>query len=86
MHVDEILFTHHRLDHVAQVFRYGVAISLAHQLAGILDRKLDLALLVPIGIDLELALFDPLGIQLDDALDFKIVFDLEFFQSDPDCE
>ncbi len=86
VHVDEVLFPDHRFDHVPQVFGHGVAEGLAHQLAGVLDRKLGPDLLVPVGIDLKLALAEPLGIQLDDALDFKVVFDLEFFESDPDCK
>ena len=48
--------------------------------------ELDLAFLVPVGIDFKFALLDPLRIQLDDTLDFKVVLDLEFFQSDPDCK
>jgi hypothetical protein len=39
---------------------------------------------VPIRIYLEFAFSDPLGIVFDDALDFKLVFDLELLQSDPD--
>ena len=77
---------HHRFDHVAQIFGHGIAETLAHQLAGVLDRELDLEVLVPVGVDLELALANHLGVQLDDALDLEFVGDVELFQSDPDCE
>jgi hypothetical protein len=55
-------------------------------LAGILNRKFNFKILVPIGIDLEFSLSDPLGIILNDASDFKLVLDVEFFQSGPDCK
>jgi hypothetical protein len=42
VHVDEVLFTDHRLDHIAQVLGHRIAEAFAHQLAGILDRELDL--------------------------------------------
>jgi len=52
VHVDEILFTDHLFDHETQVFGHGVAEGFAHQLARVLDGELDLAVLVPVGIDL----------------------------------
>jgi len=55
-------------------------------LAGVLDRELDLEVLVPVGVDLELALANPLGIEMDDADNFELVGDVELFQSGPDCE
>jgi hypothetical protein len=85
-HVDEVLLTDHRCDDKTQVLGDRVAIGLSHQLAGILDRERDLAILVPIGIDLELALPYPFGIETNDALDLEIVGNIEFFQSDPDCK
>ena len=86
IHLDKIFFTHHGLDHIAQVFGHGVAESFSNQLAGVLNGKLDLTVLVPVGIDLEFAFPDPLGIILNDAFDFKIIVEFEFFQSGPDCE
>jgi len=55
-------------------------------LTRILDRERDLAILVPVRIDLELALPNPFGVEPDDTLDLKIVGDVELFQSDPDCK
>jgi hypothetical protein len=83
-HIDEILLADNGLDHEAQIFGNGVTIALAHDLAGVLNREFDLQLLVPVTVDLELALPDPLGIVLVDIFDFKIVLDVEFFQSGPD--
>jgi hypothetical protein len=51
-----------------------------------LNGKFNLPFPVPFGTDLELALADPLGVVLNDTLDFKIIVDLEFVQSGPDCE
>ena len=41
MHLDKIFFAHHGSDHKAQIFGNGVSVTFAHDLAGILDRKLD---------------------------------------------
>ena len=50
-------------------------------LTRILNRKFDLQILVPIRIDLELALPDPLGVVFVNVLDFKLMWNVEFFQS-----
>ena len=84
LHVDEILFADHGFDNKAQVFGDGVAKTFANDLAGILHREFDLQVLVPVGIDLEFAFADPFGIVLIDIFDFKVVFQVEFFQSGPD--
>jgi hypothetical protein len=86
VHVHEVFFTDHGFDHETQVFGHWVTKGFAHQLAGILNGELDLAVLVPIGIDLQFAFADPLGVVLNDALDFEIGFEVEFFQSGPDCK
>jgi hypothetical protein len=84
LHVDEILLAHHGFDHEAQVFSNGIPVAFAHDLAGILDREFDFQVLVPVGVDLEFALTYPCGIIFVDVLDFKIVLEVEFFQSGPD--
>jgi len=53
-------------------------------LTGILGGEFYFSILVPIGIDLEFPFPDPFGVVSDDAFRFKMVFNLEFFQSDPD--
>ena len=86
MHFDEIFFSHNRLHRVPQIFGHRVPKGLAHQLAGVLNREFDFEVLVPVGIDLQLSFPDPLGIILNDTLDLKVVLDIEFFQSEPDCK
>ena len=84
MHVDEVFFTDDGLDHVAQVFGNGVAETLANDLAGVLYGKLDLQILVPVGIDFESSFPDPFCVVFVDIFYFKIVFEVEFVQSGPD--
>jgi hypothetical protein len=86
VHVDKVFFTHNRFYSIPQIFSHGIPKAFSHQLAGILDREFDFQILVPIGIDLQLSFPDPLGIKLNDTLNLKVVLDLEFFQSDPDCK
>ena len=81
LHVDEVFFADHRLDHEAQVFGNGVAEALAYDLTGVLYGKLDLQILVPIGIDLELAFADPFGVVFIDIFYLKIMLEVELFQS-----
>jgi hypothetical protein len=85
-HINKIFFSHDRFDHKPQIVSHWIAKSFANQLAGVLNRKLDFQVLVPVGIDLQLAFTNPLGIILDDALDFKVKRNVEFFQSGPDCK
>jgi hypothetical protein len=86
VHIDKIFFTHHRFYCISQILSHRIAKALSYQLTGVLHRKLNFQVLVPIGIDLQLSFPDPLGIKLDDTLNLKVVLDLEFFQSDPDCK
>jgi hypothetical protein len=50
-------------------------------LTRILDGELDLQVLVPVAVDLQLALPDPFGVIFIDVFDFKIVLQVELFQS-----
>ena len=86
VHFDEVFFSHHRFHGIPQILGHRISKAFAHQLAGILNRKFDFKILVPVGIDFEFSLSDPLGIILNDAPDLKIVIDVEFFQSGPDCK
>jgi hypothetical protein len=81
MHFNEIFFPHNRFDHESQVFSNGVPESFTHDLTGILHRKFDFQILVPVGVDFQPAFPDPLGIIFVDVLDDKVMLDLEFFQS-----
>jgi glyoxylase-like metal-dependent hydrolase (beta-lactamase superfamily II) len=84
LHVDEILFTHHGFDHIPQILGNGITVAFADDLAGILDRKLDFQVFVPFRTDLQPAFTNPFGIILVYVLDFKVVGEVEFFQSGPD--
>ena len=85
-HIDEVLRTYNLFYHVAKVISHGVAKGLSHQLARILDGELNLQVFVPVGIDRKFSFPDPLSVVLDDAGNFKVVFNVEFFQSGPDCK
>jgi len=85
MHVDKILFTDNSLYGITEVFGNGVSETFAHNLAGVLQRELDFEVFVPIGIRFQLAFSDPFGIIFVDAFYFKVVRNVEFFQSGPDC-
>ena len=84
LHVHEVLFAHNRFDNIPHIFGHRVTEAFSNQLARILDREFDLQIFVPVGVDFQLSFTDPLGIVLNDAFAFKIVFDIESLQSDPD--
>jgi len=50
-------------------------------LTGILHGKLDVEVLVPVGVDLQLTFADPLGIIFINVFYLEVVFEVEFFQS-----
>ena len=85
-HVNEVFFPDHCLDYKPEVFGHRISKGFSYQLAGILNRKLDLKVFVPIGICLESSFLDPFCIELNDTDNLELVFDVEFFQSGPDCE
>jgi hypothetical protein len=84
LHVDEVFLAHDGFDDVAQILGDGVTKAFADDLAGILNGELDLEVLVPVGIDLQFAFADPFGVVFVNVFDFKVVLDVEFFQSGPD--
>jgi hypothetical protein len=49
-----------------------------------LNREFNLQILVPVGIDLQSSFADPFRIVLINGGYFKVVIDVEFFQSGPD--
>jgi hypothetical protein len=83
-HVNEILFTHNGSDNKPQIFGNGIPKTLANNLAGILNRELNFAILIPVGIDLESSFTNPLGVIFINIFDFKFMVDVEFIQSGPD--
>jgi hypothetical protein len=50
-HIDKIFFADDRFDHVSQVFRNRFPKRLAHDLTGVLYRKFNFKVLVPIGVN-----------------------------------
>ncbi len=84
LHVDKIFFANNGFDNKTQVFGNWISKSFSNNLAGVLYGELDFQILVPVGIDLQLTFADPFGIIFIDIFDFKIVFQIEFFQSGPD--
>jgi hypothetical protein len=86
LHVDKIFLSHHAFDDKTKILGNGIPKGFSDQLARILNRKFYFQVLVPIGTDLEFTLPNPLGIVLDNTSGFKVVWNIEFFQSDPDCE
>jgi hypothetical protein len=48
MHVNEVLLSHNGLHNKAQIIRHRIPKALAHDLTRILNRKLDLQILVPV--------------------------------------
>ena len=51
-----------------------------------MNRELHLEILVPIRVDPQFSFPDPFGITLNDRYNFKLVRNVEFFQSGPDRE
>ncbi len=80
-HVNEVFFPHNRFHHKTQIFRNRVSVALPHNLARILNRKLDFQVFVPVGIDFQFAFTDPFCIIFIDVFDNNFVLNIEFFQS-----
>jgi hypothetical protein len=80
-HIYKVFFSHNRFDHIPKIVGNGVTVTFADNLTGVLDRKFDFSILVPVGIDFEFALADPLGIVLINAFYFNFMFNVESFQS-----
>ncbi len=84
LHVDEIFFSDNGFHHKPQVVGNGIAIAFSDNLTGILNRKFDFKVFVPVRVDLQFALTNPFGIVFVNIFDFKVLFQVEFFQSGPD--
>ena len=83
-HLNKVLFTNDRFDNKAQIVCNYVTFTLTNNLTRVLYGELNLAVLVPIGIDLESAFTYPLCVVGVDRSNFEFVIDIEFFQSSPD--
>jgi hypothetical protein len=84
VHINKVLFSDYRFYHKAQVFGNRIPIAFADDLAGVLYGEFDFKIFIPVGIDLEPAFTDPTGVILINTFNFKIVSNVEVFQSGPD--
>ena len=80
-HLDEVFLTHHRFYYEPEIFCNGISECFPYDLAWILNRELDLEILIPVRVDLQLSFPDPFGVVLINVFDFKGMLDVEFFQS-----
>jgi hypothetical protein len=85
-HIHKIFLAYDGFNNKPKILSHRITKTFPDQLARVLNRKLDFQVLVPIGVDLEFSFPYPLGIILDDAFYLKIVRNVEFFQSSPDCK
>jgi len=83
-HVDEVFFPDHLFHDIAEIIGNGIAETLPHKLTGVLNGEGHLQIFIPVRAYREFSLADPFRIVLDDAGDFKVVRNIEFFQSGPD--
>jgi hypothetical protein len=86
LHVDKIFFSHHTFDDKTKILGNGISEGFSDQLARILNRKFYLQVLIPIGTDFKFTIPYPFGIILDNTFGFEVVWNIKFFQSDPDCK
>jgi len=85
-HINEVFRTDNFFHHITQVISHWVAKGFSNQLAGILNGEGHFQVLVPVGADLQFSFPYPFCIILNDAGNLEIVFNVEFFQSGPDCK
>ncbi len=85
-HVYEVFRTNNLFHHVAQIIGYGVAKGFSNQLARVLDGELDFQVLVPVRVYRQFSFPYPFCVVLNDAGDLEVMFNVEFFQSGPDCK
>jgi hypothetical protein len=83
--IDEILLTNTRFQNETGFIGPQVAKTLANNIAGILDGKLDFFVFIPVGIDGEFALANPVSVKEDNVPDLELVRNVKFLQSSLDC-
>jgi hypothetical protein len=84
LHIDKVLFSDNGFHHKPQVIGNGVSIAFSDNLTGILNRKFNFQVFVPVGVYLKFAFTNPFGIVLVNIFYFKVLFQVKFFQSGPD--
>jgi hypothetical protein len=85
-HINEIFCADNLLHHITQIICNRIAKRFSDELAWILNGKRHFQVFIPVGVDRQLAFPDPFCVILNDAGYLKIVLDVEFFQSGPDCK
>jgi len=80
-HIDKVLFPDNRFYNKSQILCNRVTKGLSDNLTRILNCKLDLEILVPVGIYLEFTFTYPLCVIFINVLNLKFVRNVEFFQS-----
>ena len=80
-HINKIFFPHNGLHHKPKIVCHRISVSLAYNLTRILNRELDLKILVPVRVYRQLSFPNPFGIVLVDASNFEVIRDIEFSQS-----
>ena len=84
LHVDEVFFADNGFHHKPQIFGNRITIAFPYNLAGVLNREFNFQVFVPVGVNLEFAFTYPFGIVFVNIFYFKVMFQVEFFQSGPD--
>ncbi len=85
-HIDEVFLTDNLFHNITQVVGHGVSKGFSDQLAGILNSEGHFQVFVPVGADRQFSFPDPFRVILNDAGNLEVVFNVEFFQSGPDCK
>ena len=70
LHVNEVLFTYYGFNNKTQVFSNGVTIAFSDNLTGILYRKFNLQVFVPVGTGFKPTFTDPFCIIFVNIFDF----------------
>lgn len=70
LHVNKVFFTYNGFDNKTQVVGNGIAITLSDNLAGILYRKFNLQVFVPVGTGFKPTFTDPFCIVFVNVFDF----------------
>jgi hypothetical protein len=86
LHVYKIFLSDHAFDDKTKILSNRISQRCSNQLTRILNSEFNPQILVPVGTDFQFTLTDPLGVVFNNALSFKVMSNIKFFQSDPDCK
>jgi hypothetical protein len=83
-HINEVLFTNHRLDDKTEVVGCGIPVTFTDDLTRVLHCELNLPFFVPVRTHLQAPLTNPLCVIGVDGSYVELMLNIEFFQSGPD--